>query len=85
MVEGLGHEHNGGQSAVSFSHGNQWRIDWVINIIMVKAAVLSAMETISAVLAAREGQNSFALEVETVTDEWRPVSWCSWWVYFSML
>jgi hypothetical protein len=42
---------------------------------MVKAAVLSAMETISAVLAAREGQNLFA-------NRW----WDSdWWVETSQL
>lgn len=42
---------------------------------MVKAAVLSAMETISAVLAAREGQNLFAVR-------W----WDSdWWVETSQL
>ncbi len=85
MVEGLGHEHNQGQAAVSFSHGNQWRIDWVMNITMVKAAVYQPWKPFQLYWLPEKGKTCLQLDDETVTDEWRPVSWCSWWVYFSML
>jgi hypothetical protein len=41
--------------------GRTWLKDWVKNIIEVKQQYHSAMETISALLAAREGQKLFAI------------------------